>query len=95
MLPPSFIEYALRLGAAGVLIAGCRAGDCEYRLGDRWVHERLLGLREPHLRASVSRAQVSVQWCGDQIADIDSALADLRVQAYQDTALKTPISLPA
>ncbi len=80
MLPPSFIEYALRLGAAGVLIAGCRAGDCEYRLGDQWVHERLLGLREPHLRASVARDQVSVQWCGNQVADIDAALADLRAR---------------
>ncbi|MBI4207115.1 MAG: cytochrome b N-terminal domain-containing protein, partial [Betaproteobacteria bacterium] len=32
MLPPAFIEYALRNGADGVLVAACRAGECEYRL---------------------------------------------------------------
>ena len=33
MLPPSFVEYALRGGAAGVLVTGCREGGCEFRLG--------------------------------------------------------------
>jgi ferredoxin len=49
-LPPSFVEYALRDGAAGVLLAGCRSGGCAYRLGERWTAERLAGRREPHLR---------------------------------------------
>ena len=51
MLPPSFVEYALRGGAAGVLVTGCRAGGCEFRLGNRWTADRLAGMREPHLRA--------------------------------------------
>jgi len=54
MLPPSFIEYALRNGADGVLLVGCREGDCAYRLGERWTIERLAGAREPHLRPVVS-----------------------------------------
>jgi coenzyme F420-reducing hydrogenase delta subunit/ferredoxin len=53
MLPPSFIEYALRSGADGVLLVGCREGECAYRLGERWTVERLAGSREPHLRAVV------------------------------------------
>jgi ferredoxin/coenzyme F420-reducing hydrogenase delta subunit len=52
-LPPSFIEYALRGGAAGVLVTGCRG--CEYRHGARWTEERMLAAREPRLRASVPR----------------------------------------
>ena len=46
-LPPSFIDYALRAGADGVLVTGCRDGDCTYRLGNQWVAARLAGTREP------------------------------------------------
>ncbi len=57
-LPPSFIEYALRDGAAGVLVASCREGGCEFRLGERWTTERMAGRREPHLRAQVPPERV-------------------------------------
>lgn len=57
-LSPAFVEYALRGGADGVLLASCRSGGCEYRLGDRWTAERLSGLREPHLRNKVPLARV-------------------------------------
>ena len=60
MLPPSFVEYGLRAGAAGVLVAACRAGDCEFRFGVRWTDERLAGAREPRLRRGVDRARVAV-----------------------------------
>ncbi|MBI4757030.1 MAG: hydrogenase iron-sulfur subunit [Betaproteobacteria bacterium] len=53
MLPPAFVEYALRGGADGVLVTGCRTGGCEFRLGDQWTAERLTRRREPHLRANV------------------------------------------
>ena len=33
MLPPSFVEYALRRGARGVFLLTCREGECAYRLG--------------------------------------------------------------
>ena len=69
-LPPSFIEYALRHGADGVLINGCREGGCEYRLGQRWTAERLTGEREPHLRHSVPLDRWQVAWTdtGDENA---------------------------
>jgi quinol-cytochrome oxidoreductase complex cytochrome b subunit/coenzyme F420-reducing hydrogenase delta subunit/Pyruvate/2-oxoacid:ferredoxin oxidoreductase delta subunit len=63
-LPPSFVEFALRAGADGVLVTGCREGDCAFRLGNRWVAERLAGAREPHLRAVVPRERVRVAWAG-------------------------------
>jgi coenzyme F420-reducing hydrogenase delta subunit len=69
MLPPSFVEYALRSGADGVLITGCRDGDCQYRLGSRWTEDRLAGEREPHLRAQVPRERVRVAWAGPTDAE--------------------------
>ncbi len=53
MLPPSFIEYALRSGADGVVVTGCRDGGCDFRLGMQWTQERLDHRREPHLRELV------------------------------------------
>ncbi|HMM78190.1 MAG TPA: hydrogenase iron-sulfur subunit [Gammaproteobacteria bacterium] len=57
-LPPSFVEYALRAGAARVWITSCREGGCEFRLGVRWTRARLAGTREPHLRGGVSRDRI-------------------------------------
>jgi ferredoxin/coenzyme F420-reducing hydrogenase delta subunit len=50
MLPPAFADYALRQGAAQVVVASCGADRCAYRLGGRWTEQRLAGHREPMLR---------------------------------------------
>ncbi len=63
-LPPSFVEYALRDGAAGVVVAACREGGCEFRFGERWTAERLRGEREPHLRASVDAGRIELVFAG-------------------------------
>jgi coenzyme F420-reducing hydrogenase delta subunit/ferredoxin len=83
MLPPSFVEYALRDGAAAVLVSGCRAGGCEFRLGQRWTEARLAGTREPYLRASVPREQLATVWAdaGDEAA-LRSVLNRLRSQVH-------------
>jgi coenzyme F420-reducing hydrogenase delta subunit/quinol-cytochrome oxidoreductase complex cytochrome b subunit len=61
-LPPSFVEYAQRSGADGILITGCRAGDCQYRLGNSLTGERLGRRREPHLRANVAPQRARMAW---------------------------------
>jgi quinol-cytochrome oxidoreductase complex cytochrome b subunit/coenzyme F420-reducing hydrogenase delta subunit/Pyruvate/2-oxoacid:ferredoxin oxidoreductase delta subunit len=78
MLPPSFIEYALRLGADGAVITGCRESDCEFRLGDRWVQERFTGAREPRLRAAAPRDRIAVVWAGNDHDRIGRTIAALR-----------------
>jgi coenzyme F420-reducing hydrogenase delta subunit/ferredoxin len=79
MLPPSFVEYALRSGADGVMITGCRDSDCAYRLGNRLTGERLRGEREPHLRANVPRDRLCVAWAGPgERVRLERALADFR-----------------
>lgn len=54
MLPPSFIEYALRRGAKRVRACACAERECAWRLGEEIAEARFSGAREPHLRATVS-----------------------------------------
>lgn len=68
MLPPSFVEYALRTGADGVLVTGCPPDDCEYRFGTRWTAERFAREREPQLRASVQADTLRVRWVATEDA---------------------------
>ncbi|MBV6271529.1 hydrogenase iron-sulfur subunit [Alcaligenaceae bacterium CGII-47] len=63
-LPPSFVEYAMRNGAAGVLVAACCEGGCEFRLGQRWTVQRLARQREPHLRAQAPTEQLQLVFAG-------------------------------
>lgn len=79
MIPPAFAQYALRRGAAGVVIAACREGDCEHRTGDRWTRERLEGRRAPALRASVPRERVRLLFCGSNRDEAERAARDLHV----------------
>ena len=62
MLPPSFIDYALKKGADGVVITGCGMGDCYHRLGNQWMEERLVGEREPSLFKRTDKERVLVSW---------------------------------
>jgi len=52
MLPPAFVEYALRHGARRVRAVGCEP-QCAYRLGLALADARFAGRAEPHLRATV------------------------------------------
>ena len=57
MLPPAFVEYALRHGARRVRAIGCRDGECAWRIGLVLAAERFSGAREPHLRPNVVYAK--------------------------------------
>lgn len=102
MLPPAFIEYALREGADGVLIAACREGECEYRLGARWLKERLAGAREPHLKPTVPTERIRFVYAGRgeeaalqrEVARLKGALAGLprntRRLSSRDKTVRSP-----
>ena len=64
MLPPSLLDFALKKGADGVVVTGCREGDCFHRFGNRWTDARLKGQREPHLFARTDREKIVVFWGG-------------------------------
>jgi len=88
MLPPSFVEYALRDGATAVLVSGCRENGCEFRLGQRWSAARLAGTREPHLRGSVPRDRWATVWgdAGDE-STLRQAIDRLRTRVRGAAAL--------
>lgn len=77
VVPPAFVQYALRHGARGVVISGCREGDCEHRLGDRWIGERFAGVRAPALRASVPRERVRIVFCGSDRSLLERAIGEI------------------
>ena len=64
-LPPSFIDLLITRGLVdGVLLTGCRAGDCHYRQGIDWAEQRIHGQRDPYLRRRVPRERVTWAWVG-------------------------------
>jgi ferredoxin/coenzyme F420-reducing hydrogenase delta subunit len=85
MLPPSFVDYALKRGAAGVMVAGCAAGDCEHRFGDRWLAARLSGERMPRARLAGNPARVRL---------LDDA-GDERRLAVELAAFRAVLDVPA
>ncbi len=63
LIPPSMIDYVLsRRLADGVVVTGCREGQCNYRLGRRWTEERIDGARDPQLRTRVPRDHIAQIW---------------------------------
>jgi len=60
MLPPTLVEYALKQGADGVMVTGCRHNDCYYRFGNRWTRLRFAGERKPSLRGRAERDRILV-----------------------------------
>jgi quinol-cytochrome oxidoreductase complex cytochrome b subunit/coenzyme F420-reducing hydrogenase delta subunit len=69
--PPSFIDFVLSRDLAdGVVITGCRAGNCEHRFGVDWTEARIAGLRDPYLRKRVPRDRILLHWAaaGDEAA---------------------------
>ncbi|MBL8419894.1 MAG: hydrogenase iron-sulfur subunit [Dechloromonas sp.] len=81
ILPPSFVEYALRGGADGVVLTGCRSGGCDFRLGDRWTAERMTGQREPRLRSKVPQARLKLVFASRNDGKIlTAALQELRTR---------------
>jgi len=61
MVPPSLVDYALKKGADGVMICGCRSSDCFFRHGNKWMEKRVTGERKPVLRSRVDRDRVRIQ----------------------------------
>jgi ferredoxin/coenzyme F420-reducing hydrogenase delta subunit len=70
MLPPSFIDFVITRGHAdGVMLTGCRQGDCHHRQGIDWTRQRIEGTRDPYLRQRVPRKRLATCWAGLVPAD--------------------------
>jgi coenzyme F420-reducing hydrogenase delta subunit len=84
MLPPTLVEYALKYGADGVMVTGCRQNDCYYRFGNRWTKLRFDGERKPSLRARAERERILVH--GGAEPDAPAIKKDLN--AFRERLLK-------
>ena len=85
-LPPSFIDYALRHGADGVILTACRDGDCYHRFGDVWLRSRLNNERRPFLRRSVDRSRIGLCWAAPPDRQrLQQALASLRRTLHESS----------
>lgn len=79
MLPPAFVEYALRGGARGVAVVACPPDDCEYRFGAQWTARRLAGEREPRLRGAAPRERIRlVEAAREDLIPLQAKLARFR-----------------
>ena len=90
MIPPTMVEYALKKGADGIFITGCRTGDCYFRHGNKWMDERFDGERRPILRKRAERARINVfraaeTDCKELKAELDKFQQSL-VQLRQESA---------
>jgi coenzyme F420-reducing hydrogenase delta subunit/NAD-dependent dihydropyrimidine dehydrogenase PreA subunit len=63
-LHTSIIEYLVRAGAGGVLVAACPPRDCWNREGPRWLAERVYHDREAELKERVDRRRVRTAHAG-------------------------------
>jgi len=62
----SVIEYLIRAGAGGVMVAACPPRDCWNREGVKWLEERIYNKREAELQDRVDRRHVRVQYAAEQ-----------------------------
>jgi coenzyme F420-reducing hydrogenase delta subunit/ferredoxin len=90
MLPPTLVEYALKQGADGVMVTGCRQNDCYFRFGNRWTRMRFAGDRKPSLRARAERDRILIHGGAEPDAPaIERDLVEFRTrlrELNQDTA---------
>jgi len=67
---PSFILEALQRGADGVLIAGCRIGECHYRDGNYQALQRVNVLKGVLEKIGIDPGRVKIVWCAASEGEI-------------------------
>ena len=94
---PSFVLEALRRGADGVLIAGCRIGECHYRDGNYQALQRVTVLKRLLEEVGLDPGRVKIVWCaaseGEIYAkDIREFIRELRDMGPIGTELKDSVA---
>jgi coenzyme F420-reducing hydrogenase delta subunit/Pyruvate/2-oxoacid:ferredoxin oxidoreductase delta subunit len=78
-LHTSVVEYLVRAGAGGVLVAACPGRDCWNREGPKWLAQRLYAGREADLKPRVDRQRLRyVQTGAAGRRDIAVAVEEMR-----------------
>lgn len=61
-MDPTLVLEALRMGADGVLIAGCHPGDCHYQKGNFMMEKRFDYLKSAVKNIGIERERVRLEW---------------------------------
>jgi heterodisulfide reductase subunit A len=59
---PDFVMEAFEMGADGVLVAGCRLGECHYVHGNYHAQTRMENLGEVLKEAGFDSGRLRVEW---------------------------------
>ncbi|HET7296713.1 MAG TPA: hydrogenase iron-sulfur subunit, partial [Gemmatimonadales bacterium] len=84
-LHTSVVEFLLRAGAGGVLIASCPPRDCWNREGGKWLEQRVYHEREAELQDRVDRRRLRLAHAGGgEAARVRAELAAATAEAEFD-----------
>ena len=74
---PTWLEFALRNGAAGAFVCGCPLGDCFNRLGNNLIGDRVTQLRRRFERQKIHPDRIAAIYFGlhDQAGFVASVKA--------------------
>jgi len=67
---PSFVIEALKNGADGVLISGCRLGECHYAKGNDQAYQRIQVLKGVLGKVGINPGRVKIIWCAASEGEI-------------------------
>ncbi len=76
----SVLEYLVRAGAGGVLVAACPGRDCPNREGVKWLLERVYGQREAELKERVDRRRLRVV----QLSELEAAALQGEITSFRE-----------
>jgi len=93
-LHTSVLEFLVRAGAGGVVVASCPPRDCWNREGPKWLEQRLYHEREAELQERVDRRRVRLVHAALRerervlaaVRDMQATIATLE-QAHRDGAI--------
>jgi ferredoxin len=85
-LHTSVIEYLVRGGAGGVMVAVCPPRDCWNREGVTWLEERVYNQREAELKDRVDRRRLRIAYAGE--GEARRLMAELEIFRGQVAALE-------
>ncbi len=94
---PAFVLRAFRLGADGVLVAGCHPGDCHYKQGNFKALRRAMFLKRLLREFGVDERRLRLEWIsaseGERFAQVTNefteqlrALGPLQLAAQPEAA---------
>lgn len=61
-IDPTFVLEALKMGADGVLIAGCHPGDCHYQKGNYMMEKRFGYIKKAVSNIGIEPERVRLEW---------------------------------